>query len=449
MRDIAALVADIHTGRSDPAEAIAEATARIAACNRDLNAIVDHDPGAVADQLAVLRARLDAGERPGLAGVPVTVKDQFHVAGWKATEGSALLRDRIAAMDEPAVARLRHAGAILMGRTNMSEFGCKGVTTNRLYGPTRHPRDPGLTPGGSSGGAAVATATGMCAVALASDGGGSVRRPAAHVGVIGFKPSTGAIPSPRALSHTAVPGLMARNIADLMRVFSALRGAHPTDPVSVDITADRRDPRALRFGWAPTLGLAVAVDAAAALAVSAAIERIAAAGFRIVETAPEWPDGVCEARLMPLQHAALAARWGDAWRRDPTVFDPDIACQIETGLTLPGAGVAAADALSRAVATAAAAFFADGPDLLLSLTTPCAAWPLDRPGPAEIGGAPAGPRDHAALTPLVNHAFLPAISVPCGTDANGLPLGLQIIGPRFSDDLVLQAAVALAPLAAP
>jgi aspartyl-tRNA(Asn)/glutamyl-tRNA(Gln) amidotransferase subunit A len=377
----------------------------------------------------------------------VTVKDHIAVAGWRATEGSALLRDRIAPADDPAVARLRTAGAILIGRSNMSEFGCKGVTTNRVYGPTRHHLDPRLTPGGSSGGAAVATATGMCALALASDGGGSIRRPAAHAGVIGFKPSTGAVPS-AGLSHTSVTGLMGRTIADVAAAFAVLRGAHPADPVSVDFAPPPRDPRALRFGFAPTLGLPVAMDDAAAAAVEGAVALIRAAGVTVVPASPAWPEGASEARLMPLQHAGLAARWGAEWRRDPGAFDPDIAVQIEAGLALTGAEVAAADAFSRSVATAAVAFFADGPDLLLAATTPCVAWSLDRLGPEQIGGAPAGPRDHAALTPFVNHAFLPAISIPCGTDAAGLPLGLQIIGPRFSDDLVLAAAALIAPIAA-
>jgi aspartyl-tRNA(Asn)/glutamyl-tRNA(Gln) amidotransferase subunit A len=149
---------------------------------------------------------------------------------------------------------------------------------------------------------------------------------------------------------------------------------------------------------------------------------------------------------MPLQHAALAAAWGAEWRDDPTLFDPDVAVQIEAGLALRGRDVAAAEALSRAVAGAAARFFAGGPQLLLSLTTPCAAWPHDRLGPAEIGGVAVGPRAHAALTPLLNHAFLPAISIPLGETSGGLPLGMQIAGPRFADDRVLEAAAGIAAL---
>lgn len=445
------LIADVHAGRADAGEAVARAHDAIAALNPTLNAIVDHDPLVAAPQIAALRDRLRAGERPPLAGLPLTVKDHIHVAGWRATEGSALLRDCVASADDPAVARLRAAGAIVIGRTNMSEFGCKGVTTNRLYGPTRHHLDHRLTPGGSSGGAAVATAAGMCGLALAGDGGGSIRRPAAHAGVVGFKPSGGAIPHPRALSHTAVLGVMAPNVALVALAFAVLRGRLPADPFSVDFggaAADGAIPRRLRLGWAPTLGLDVAVDAAALAAGEAAVARIAAAGFTVERAAPTWPAGAGEDMLMPLQHAGLAAAWGAIWRKDPGAFDDDIARQIEAGLGLTGPEVAAAEALSRRIAGAAAAFFSDGPDLLLSLTAPCAAWPLDRMGPEQIGGLPAGPRAHAALTPLVNHALLPAISLPCGATAAGLPYGLQVIGPRLSDDRVLAVAAALAPHAA-
>lgn len=446
MNAIPDLVARIHAGDAAPDEAVRAAQQRIASLNPTLNAIVDHDPDAVEPQLAALSLRLKAGERPRLAGVPVTVKDQFHVAGWRVTEGSALLVDRVVRRDEPIIARLRRAGAIILGRSNMSEFGCKGVTDNRVHGATRHPLDHRLTPGGSSGGAAVAVATGMGLLALAADGGGSIRRPAAHVGVVGFKPSTGALPLGTGLSHTAVPGLMASDVAGIVTAFDALRGAEALDPVSVDLPARGGGPVALTFGWAPDLGLGIRLDDAARQAAERARDRIAAAGYRLRAIPPRWPEGACEAALMPLQHAALAARWGRQWQNTPDLFDPHIAEQIEAGLALSGCDLARADMLSRHIARAAAGYFAHGPDLLLALTAPCAAWPLDRLGPARIGGALAGPRDHAALTPLVNHAFLPAISIPCGRDAAGLPFGLQIIGPRLSDLTVLRAAMALAPL---
>lgn len=429
----------VLAGRCDPGAAAAAAAAAIRAGNPRLNAVVDYDPAVIAPQVAALAERLARGERPPLAGLPVTVKDHIHVAGWPATEGYAPFAGRIAFADDPAVARLRRAGAIVIGRTNMSQFGCKGVTTNPIYGVTRHPADPALTPGGSSGGAAAAVAAGFCALALASDGGGSIRRPAAHVGVVGLKPSAGVVANPQAFSHTSVLGLLAPQVAIVARAFAALRGADPRDPASVDVPAPA-DPPALRWAWAPTLGLGVPVDPMVRAAGEAAVARLAGAGLAIEARDPAWPDEAGEEALMPLQHAALAATWGAAWRRDPMPFDPDIGAQIESGLALDGVAVARADGLSRRIASAAAAFFADGVDVLVALTTPCVAWPHDRPGPSVIGGQAVGPRGHAALTPLVNHALLPAITVPCGTAEGGLPCGIQIIGPRFADDRVIAAA---------
>jgi aspartyl-tRNA(Asn)/glutamyl-tRNA(Gln) amidotransferase subunit A len=142
---------------------------------------------------------------------------------------------------------------------------------------------------------------------------------------------------------------------------------------------------------------------------------------------------------MPLQHAGLAALYRDAFREDPTVFDPDIARQIERGMSWSGADVAGALLASAGIANAFAAFFAEV-DLLLAPTVPCVAWPFTQSGPDRIGGRAASPRAHAALTPFVNHARLPAISIPCGTDRSGLPFGLQVIAARGQDRTLLEAA---------
>lgn len=348
MRHLAQIDA-VLAGEADAGEAAIRADATIRAVNPALNAIVDHDGDVLAPQLAVLRRRLGEGERPPLAGLPVTVKDHIHVAGWQATEGFAPFAGRLAEHDDVAVARLREVGAILIGRTNMSQFGCKGVTTNPIYGPTRHPQDLRLTSGGSSGGAASAVAAGLSALALAGDGGGSIRRPAAHVGVAGFKPSTGAIPNVRGLSHTGVLGLLSDELELIVRAFDAIRGPDPRDPASVRPVLTPEPPR-LRWAWAPTLGLDVAVDVGVAARGEAAVAMLADAGIDLAALAPRWPEGACEEALMPLQHAGLAASWGEVWRRDPSPFDPDICAQIDSGLGLAGDEVARAEALSRRVA---------------------------------------------------------------------------------------------------
>ena len=429
-------------GRRRPSDVVGEALARIAARDPAINAIVTVDPGDSLRQAAAVERRLAAGERPTLAGVPVVVKDAVWVAGWRVTQGSRLFADFIAPRDNVAVARLRAAGAVVVGMANMSEFGCKGVTSNLLHGTTRHPLDRDLTPGGSSGGCASALGADLVPLALGTDGGGSARRPAAHAGVVGFKPSGGILANgpgfPGGGSLTAVLAPMARSVADVAALFAALLGVDPADPLSVTLP-DARGAGPPRIAFAARLGLDVAVDRDVAAAVAGAAARLAEAGHTVVEAEPDWPDGASERALMPLQWDGLARLHGDAWRRDPGSFDPYIADQIGRGLAQPAADVAAARAVAAAVARAADLFFARH-DLVVGPTTPCVAWRHERLGPAEIDGHPVDDRAHAAFTPFFNHALASAISIPCGVDRRGLPIGLQIAGPRFADRRVLALA---------
>ncbi|MGE0240346.1 MAG: amidase [Parvibaculaceae bacterium] len=433
-----ALANDINDRTLPPDFGVQASRAAIALRNGELNAIVDFDPKDADEQLAQLAARLLAGERPPLAGVPVAVKDHIRVAGWRFTEGSPLFRDRIAERDDLVVSRLKRAGAIIIGRTNMSEFGCKGNTTNLLYGPTRHPLDPRLTPGGSSGGAASAVAGGLIPLALAGDGGGSIRRPAAHVGAVGFKPSAGMVAEPLDSSPTAVLGPIALNVADCRALFEAIAGPDSRDPLAIPAPERPSAVPRPRIAWSPRLGLDVPVDEVVARAVADAVDRLKNAGMSIAPADPAWPKGASEEALMPLQHAALAAQFGTTWGRQAELFDPDIGDQIRSGLALSGADVSRAQDMSLNIARSAARFFASGFDFLLSPTTPCLAWPLADLGPRVIGGRPVGPRGHAVFTPFVNHAFCPAITLP--VPAPGLPIGLQIVAPRFHDRGLLDLA---------
>lgn len=432
----------VRAGDMAPGAATMAAHRAIASTNPTINAVVDHDPALSDAQVDALARRLAAGEQPPLAGVPVLVKDHFRVKGWKATQGSRFFADFVAEDDDLIITRLRQAGAIIIGRSNMSEFGSKGVTNNLLYGPTRHPLDPSLTTGGSSGGAAAALAAGYVPIALGSDGGGSARRPAAHAGVVGFKPSGGVVSSERELSQVGVAGPMGRTVEDTRLLFAAIRGHDPRDPFSVPSLPASVLPVSPKLAWSPRLGLDIPVDPDVAEALQHAIGILRTSGFDLSEADPVWPEGVGEAAVMPLQHAGLAARFGDAWLRDPALFDPDIGAQIEDGLRLTATDVARAAAMSAAVAGAAARFFAGGYDFLLSPTTPCVAWRWSELGPAKIGGVAVPHRGHAVFTPLFNHAFCPAISLPAGTGRDGLPVGLQVVGPRFSDDALLELAAA-------
>lgn len=436
------IAADVMAGRTSAVDAAEAALARIAAA-RALNAVVTIDPARTRSDAAEVDTRLRAGETMPLAGVPVVVKDNIWVEGWRITQGSRLFADFIAPQDAIAIARLRKAGAVIVGIGATSEFASKGVTTSQLFGPTRHPLDPTLTPGGSSGGPAAAVAAGLVPLAIGTDAGGSSRRPPAHVGVAGFKPSYGAIPYGPGFAEPffglSAIAPIAADVADIALAFEAMVGLDPRDPDSAAIAERAHDLGALRIAFSPRLGLDVAVDDVVAAGLASAVARIAATGLHVVHRDPVWPAGATEEAIMPLQHAGLAALYGETLRKDPTVFDPDIARQIERGLSWSGTDVAGALVASTAIANAFAAFFSET-DLLLAPTVPCAAWPLTQLGHDTIGGRPASPRAHAVFTPFVNHARLPAISIPCGADERGLPFGLQIIARRGQDRTLLQAA---------
>ena len=437
-----AIAADVTTGRTSAVETARAALARIAAAQA-LNAVVTIDSARTLADAAAIDTRLRAGEAMPLVGVPIVVKDNIWAGGWRITQGSRLFADFTAPQDAIAIARLRRAGAVVVGIGATSEFASKGVTTSPLFGPTRHPLDPALTPGGSSGGPAAAVAAGLVPLAIGTDAGGSSRRPPAHVGVAGFKPSYGAIPYGPGFAEPffglSVIAPIARDVADIALAFEAMAGLDPRDPDSAGIAAEATELAKLRIAFSPRLGLDVAVDDVVADGLRSTVARLSAAGFRIPQRDPIWPAGATEEAIMPLQHAGLAALYGEAFRRDPTVFDPDIARQIERGLAWTGADVAGALVASTTIAHAFAAFFTEI-DLLLAPTVPCVAWPLTQLGPDMIGGRAASPRAHAVFTPFVNHARLPAISIPCGTDARGLPFGLQLIARRGQDRTLLRAA---------
>ncbi len=446
----AVAIAQAVSARRLRAGDVAEAfVARIAAVNPTLNAIVQHDPAAVSHAAADIDRRVDAGEDLPLAGVPFTTKDNLWVGGMTVTQGSRLFRDFVAPADAVAVERLRRAGALFVGVTNCSEFACKGVTTNRVYGTTRNPWNLERTPGGSSGGAAAAVSAGLCAIALGTDAGGSVRRPAAHTGVVGFKPGTGVIAHPIGFQEpvfaNSVVGVMARSVADTRAAMAAMAGFDARDPQSLartDLPGALRTPahaNGLRVAFSPQLGLGYPVDRDVAAQVEAAAGSLTRRGVNVVRADPEWPTDADESALIPLQFAGLASIHGEAFARDPEAFDPDIATQIERGLALSGTAVTDALLLRDRLYRSLAALFADF-DLLIAPTAPVTAWSLERLGPETIDGRTVSARSHAVFTPLFNHTYVPACSVPCGLGDDGLPVGLQVIGPRGGETSVLALA---------
>ncbi|QHI97797.1 amidase [Xylophilus rhododendri] len=450
-----ALAARVSAGSLSAVEVARFFIERVERLNPALNAIVQFDAGLVLAEAASVDRRLAAGETLPLAGVPFTVKDNLWVGGRRVSQGSRLFEDFIAPRDAWAVARLRALGGVVLGITNCSEFACKGVTGNLLYGTTRHPLDLSLTPGGSSGGAAAGLAAGLGLLALCTDAGGSTRRPAAHTGLVGFKASTGLIPHPWGFTEPnfglSVVGILARNAADCAFVFDRLLAYDANDPAGVPIAAGLEVSAApplqrstLRLAWSARLGCDFAVDEDVARQLARQVEALRADGWSIADADPPWPEAVREYPLIVLQQAGLFALYGERLADARERIDPDLVAQIETGATVTPAQVARALRLKEKIGQCLANFF-DSYDLLLCPTTPVTAWPVDQLGPPVIGGRPAGPRGHAAFTPLFNYCGVPACSVPAGL-VDGLPVGLQVIGPRMEDARVMAFVCAVEAL---
>lgn len=410
--------------------------------NPAINALVYWSRDDIHRQSQAIQKRIDEGEMLPLAGVPVAIKDNLWVKGWPITQGSRLFEGFIAPEDSAAVARLRYAGALILGISNSPEFACRGVTTNELYGPTRNPWDRERTPGGSSGGSASAVAASLCPLALGTDAGGSIRRPASHTGTLGFMPSCGTVPEGPGFEGpdfgNSTIGVFARTVGDVDLVMGVIGEGGGVDRRSASRT--EKDPaRPLRLGFSPDFGLADLVEPDVARVVSAAVDRLRDDGLSVLTVTPRWPEFTSESRIDAVEKSALAAIYGAQYYQNNAQFDPDVADQIREGLELTGVDVANALRFRKELHAHFVACF-ETIDVLLCPTTPVTAWLLSETWPSTIDGKKANARDHAVFTWMINQVFAPACSVPCGTDNKGLPVGLQIIAPRFADHRVLATA---------
>ena len=422
------LAAGYRNGTLSPVEVLAAFEARTAAVDPQLNALVTPDPSARA-QAGESARRLAAGRPRGmLEGIPVAVKDSLETAGLRTTWGTRGLADYVPAADELPVARLRAAGAVIVGKTNVPEFTLEGYTRNPVFGTTRNPWDLRLTPGGSSGGAVAGVAAGLFPLALGTDGGGSIRRPASHTGVVGFKPSIGAAARvgglPRLLLDFEVVGAVARTVDDVGLLFDAIRGPDPRDRKSLAAPAAKEAKAALRILYVPTLAGAP-VDPQIRASVRRAADAFADLGHRVDEGALPldldffasfWPivGQVGLARLFDLQPALRAQA------------SPKYVEMATAGAAVPAARFL--DGLERIAAfrRAATALFADI-DIVMTPSAAALPWPADEAFPAVIDGAPVGPRGHAVFTGWVNACGHPGLALPAEPSAEGLPIGFQLI----------------------
>ena len=430
-------------------EVLDDVLARIDAGNERLNAFVHVDEAIARRAAEAVDAAIARGEDPGpLAGVPFGVKDLEDCAGMPTSHGSLLYKGRgPVAEDSVHVARLRAAGAVPVGKTAAPEFGTLSFTKTKAFGVTRNPWNTDRTPGGSSGGTAAAVAAGIVPFGTASDGGGSTRIPGGFSGLFGFKASFGRIPNPGPDgSLTTSLGALTTTVADSARHLDVAAGPHDTDRMSLPPAGVRYEDLigslavdGLRVRWSTDLGFAAVDPEVAEVTEAAAKELIAAARLTDVGGEVRLTDPVrtwLSSGPLDLWHGVEPGMW-------PKVAD-DVTFYVRGALEqtaeYPLPRYAAALQRKQQLVVDVARIFEEV-DVLLCPTTAVPAFPAAGPPPSEIGGREVA--NGAMATPftmLANLCWNPACSVPAGLSQDGLPIGLQIIGRRHADDVVLRLA---------
>jgi len=439
-------------GAASPLEVMQAVLARVDTVNSSLNAIVTlARESALAEARKATAALKRRGSKVGpLHGVPVTIKDLTLTKGIRTTWGSRVFEDHVPTEDSLIVERLKAAGAIVLGKTNTPEFGAGGNTFNTVFGPTRNPWNPALTCGGSSGGAAVALAAGMGPIAQGSDTGGSLRTPAAFCGVVGFRTSPGLVPYyPKLMGWDSigVTGPMARTVADVALMLSVIAGADDRSPISYDVDTAAY-PRAVRspsikgwrVAWTSDLNGLIPVDAEVARVAEGATRVFRSLGARVEAACCDFGevnDIVLGTRgvSMVASHADKLPQWRDQMQKG-------LVWNIEQGLKLSPEEIGRAEAL-RTTLWHRVRTFMETRDLLILPTVAVPPFPVELPYPTEINGKPLDNYTQwFFLTYGITVTGLPAISVPCGFTQGGLPVGLQIVGRRHQETMVLRAAAA-------
>lgn len=440
----------IQTRQVSPVELLEACIARIEAVNPFVNAVT-----ATCFERARREARdAERAVRDGsplglLHGLPMGVKDLEATEGLLTTLGSPLYRDHVPTADNVLVARLRAAGAIVAGKTNVPEMGAGANTRNGVWGATGNPFDPRLNAGGSSGGSAAALACDMLPVCTGSDTGGSLRIPAALCGVVGFRPSPGLVPSSRKLlgwTPISVVGPMGRTVADACLQLAASVGASVGDPLSYPVDpADWLAPPAadlasLRVGWTEDFGVCD-VDAS----IRADFRRKIAAMRHLFRSCDEVRFDLGDAHRCfdVLRAEAFVAGTREAYESDPASLGPNTRANFEIGAAMSLLDSAWAQAEQTRILARFHATMADC-DLILAPTTPVSPFPWTTLYADSIDGKPQSNYYRwLALTYVVTLTTLPALSLPCGVDHAGMPFGLQVIGGFRADRRVLGAAAAL------
>lgn len=446
------LAAEVARRNVSAKEVVTALLERIAQTNPTINAICTLvADGALAHAEAIDR-RLAEGERPrDLEGVPFVVKDVISTAGIRTTYGSKVLEHNVPQEDSVSVERLKAHGAIVLGKTNTPEFAHLPHTTNALFGTTRNPWDVNRTAGGSSGGSAAAIAAGMAPIGLGTDLGGSIRGPAAFCGVLGLRPSPGRVPVypsdfgwDTLVEH--VHGPMARTTLDIGYLLRALSGPDDRAPSSMPLqsvdyvisASGSVDVRGRKLAFSRDLGGLAPVDTEVAEITATAAKTFEDLGCEVEEQDPDVTD--LKVIIASTRGFGMIARYGGYLKTHRDMLTPQLIQQTEAALELDVYAISHAERLRTAYYHRMRRLL-EQYDYVLTPTAGVTAFRVDQPLPTEIGGRKT---DNFFDTILFQYAFsivgLPAISIPCGFDSQGLPVGLQIVGRRLSEHSILEAA---------
>ena len=446
--DATDLARRIRTGELSAREVVAAHLARIDAVNGPVNAFVTLTADQAMAEAHADDERLARGGAVGpLHGLPIGIKDLHRTKGVRTTFGSPIHADFVPDEDDLIVERVKAAGAIVLGKTNVPEFGAGSQTFNEVFGATRNPYDLTRTAGGSSGGAAAALAAGMVPLADGSDLGGSLRNPASFCNVVGLRPSPGRVPVwPRTLAWDplSVAGPMGRTVADTTLLLSAIAGPDPRSPISLEAPGGVFSPETLdvdvagtRMAWSVDLGR-YPVERVVGEVFRSALPAFAALGCQLEEGHPDFTDAdetfqVLRAWLFAQQHREAMATHRD-------LFKEELVWNVEKGLALQGITVSAAEASRTALYHRLRTFLADH-DVLVLPTCQVVPFDVEQRWVHEIEGVRLETYlDWMALCYVISLTGHPSISVPCGFSADGLPVGLQIVGRHRGEHDVLRLA---------
>ncbi len=438
------VVDGLKRGTISPLDCLDALEARVAEVDGAVNALPTRCFDRARKNAASLMEK-PVDERGILAGLPVPIKDLVDVAGVRSTQCTPIYRDRIAETSDIVVTHLEGNGGVVYAMSNAPEFGAGANTFNDVFGATLNPWNTRLSAAGSSGGAAVALATGTAWVAQGSDTGGSLRNPASFCGVVGMRPSPGRVAMTvysKIDSTLAVEGPMARNVEDLALLFDAMVGEEPGDPISLphDGTSYRG---AACSGWKPKrvaisrdLGIPP-VDREVGDIVMAAARRFAEAGVIVEEAHPDLHETrECAQTLRALSYSNMKPLLDN--HRD--LLKPEVIWNIEKGLKLTGDEIARAEAQRGAMFTRMRQFF-ETYDLLVCPTTIVPPFPIEQRYVAECEGVKFDSYvDWLMIVHAITLCACPAISIPCGFTASGLPVGMQIVAPCRGEARLLAGA---------